>query len=220
MEAAPRFEAGKLLDLERLGRAKAELDPFPYLIVPSFIRSEVLQELIRDFPRLEGPRNHAVGVVEHGPTFDALLTEIAAPAFSRLLGEKLGYPGLEHLPHNVSVRAFCEPSDGHIHTDHWSKVVTVLLYPNLGWDDRAGRLRILRSAHDLEDYAAEAPPLDGTLLAFRRGRRSYHGHHSYAGPRRVVQVSWLRRSSLARAWQGAARAVTHARKRLGLHASA
>jgi len=33
----------------------------------------------------------------------------------------------------------------------------------------------------------------------------------------VVQVSWLRTHRLARAAQGLARRVTHARKRLGIH---
>ena len=115
------------------------------------------------------------------------------------------------------MRGRCERSDGNIHTDHWSKVVTVLIYPNEQWADAGGRLRLLRSADDLEDYAAEVSPIDGTLLAFRRSDRSYHGHARFDGERRIIQISWLRRSPFARSMQWLARRRTHWMKRLGLH---
>ena len=54
-----------------------------------------------------------------------------------------------------------------------------------------GRLRILRSKSDLNDYAAEVPPTAGTLLAFRRGEESWHGHETFVGPRRVIQLNWV-----------------------------
>jgi len=205
-----------LLDLERLAAAKAEHEPFSFLVVPQFLRPEAIPAVQADFPRVEGPRNRKLGSVPHGPVFDQLLEELGSPEFARLIGEQLGYPGLEKLPQDISVRAECEASDGNVHTDHWSKCVTVLVYPNLGWEAKGGRLRFLRS-QDVEDYAAEVAPSDGTLVAFRRNERSYHGHLPYVGTRRVVQVSWLRSNALARFAQGLARYTTHAMKRLGLH---
>ena len=50
---------------------------------------------------------------------------------------------------------------------------------------------MLRSATDLEDVVAEVPPLEGTLLAFRRSDNSFHGHKSFVGPRRVIQLNWV-----------------------------
>ena len=79
------------------------------------------------------------------------------------------------------MRKFCESSDGNIHTDHKSKVITVLVYFNTDWDEQAGQLRLLRSRTDIEDYAAEVPPAGGTLLAFRRTRNSWHGHKRFVG---------------------------------------
>jgi hypothetical protein len=216
LDAATRSDREPLLDLERLAQAKPETEPFHYLVVPGFLRPEAIEAVQADFPKLEGPRNHKVGAAPHGPAFDQLLEDLASPAFARLLGEKLGFPGLESLPQNVSVRTECEASDGNVHTDHWSKCVTVLVYPNRGWDSEGGRLRFLRS-EDLEDYAAEVIPSDGTMVAFRRDDRSFHGHHPYVGTRRVVQVSWLQSSRIARLAQGIARRTTHAMKRLGLH---
>jgi len=49
----------------------------------------------------------------------------------------------------------------------------------------------LRSKDNLDDYAAEVPPTAGTLLAFRRGERSWHGHETFVGPRRVIQLNWV-----------------------------
>lgn len=206
-----------ILDLDRLASAKAEHDPFDFLVVPHFIRTEALSEVIGDFPALGGPRNHPVEGTAYGPAFARLLEELEGGDFLRLLGGQLGVERLASLPSNVTVRGFCEQSDGHIHTDHWSKVVTALLYPCGEWNAPGGKLRLLRSPENLDDYLVEVPPGAGTLVAFRRSARSYHGHSSHEGERRVVQVSWLRKNPVARLLQALARQGTHFVKRIGLH---
>ncbi len=206
-----------IVDLDRLAAASPAHTPFDYLVVPGFIRDDALPDVMRDFPTLDGPRNHDVEGTTYGPAFGALLAELEDARFLQLLGDHLGVEALASLPRNVTVRGFCEASDGNIHTDHWSKVVTALLYPTPEWPAAGGRLRLLRSATSLDDYLEEVPPGGGTLVAFRRSDCSYHGHAPHEGERRVVQVSWLRRSAVARALQGAARRGTHWMKRLGLH---
>ena len=91
-------------------------------------------------------------------------------------------------------RAGCERAfavahtDGKIHTDSKTKIITVLLYMNdKSWPSDTGRLRILRNGTDLEDYADEVEPAGGTLIVFKRSDKSWHGHHSYEGPRRAIQ---------------------------------
>ena len=69
-----------------------------------------------------------------------------------------------------------QKKDGSIHTDSKTKIITVLLYLNEAWDAAGGRLRLLRSGTDLENYVAELPPSNGTLLIFRRSDNSWHGH--------------------------------------------
>src|SRR5579859_7380463 len=64
-------------------------------------------------------------------------------------------------PTTTTVRGQCSPKDGKIHTDSLSKIITVLLYMNPGWEQAGGRLRLLRSGNDLEDMIAEVPPLEG-----------------------------------------------------------
>ena len=87
-------------------------------------------------------------------------------------------------------RGFCEATDGQIHTDHRSKIVTLLIYFNADWPSPDGRLRLLRSASDLDDYVQEVPPRAGTLIGFRRSDKSFHGHRAFIGERRILQISW------------------------------
>jgi hypothetical protein len=62
---------------------------------------------------------------------------------------------------------------------------------NSEWEEAGGRLRLLRSAGDIEDVLVEVPPQEGTLIAFRRSDNSYHGHKPFIGPRRVIQLNWV-----------------------------
>jgi SM-20-related protein len=67
----------------------------------------------------------------------------------------------------------------------------VLIYMNESWEQAGGRLRLLRSADNLNDILIEVPPVAGTLLAFKRSDNSWHGHEPFAGERRVIQFNWL-----------------------------
>ena len=97
------------------------------------------------------------------------------------------------------MRKFCERTDGHIHTDHKSKVITVLgLLPTIrNGTQTAAACRILRSSSSLEDYTAEVKPLGGRLLAFHRTDWSWHRHKKFVGERRMLQYNFLSRSKLA-----------------------
>ena len=53
------------------------------------------------------------------------------------------------------------------------------------------RLRLLRGADNLDDYVAEVPPYGGTLLAFKRSDKSWHGHKPISGQRRAIQLNWV-----------------------------
>ncbi len=207
----------EMLDIDNLRGVESHRDPFNFLVVPGFLKPNALDEVVADFPVLTEPRNHKLAGLKYGPGFARLLEELGDPSWVSLVGEKLGVPDLSSLPCNITVRGFCEASDGHIHTDHWSKVATVLVYANHEWTASGGCLRILRSESDLEDFVCEVAPDGGMMVAFARSPRSFHGHHKHVGRRRVIQVSWLRPNAVAQAWQGLARRGTQLAKRLGLH---
>ncbi len=197
-----------LLNLEALRDAQLQTDPFDYLVVPGFLSREVLTRVNADYPAIETAANHALENLQFGAEFAALMNEMQGPEFAEALGEKFDMD-LASLPSTVTVRKFCERTDGNIHTDHKSKVITALLYFNESWEHEDGQLRMLRSKDNIEDYAAQVPPLGGSLLAFRRTDHSWHGHTQFVGERRMVQLNYLDQSPLAIAAQRVSRFGTH-----------
>ena len=191
----PRL-ATPLLNLDKLAAAPLQRDPYDYLVVPGFLDQSVVEAINADYPKIPSADNKDYEPYDRGPTFDAFITALTSPAMCKALSEKFGVD-LSDSTTTVTVRTFSELSDGNIHTDHWSKLITVLVYFNDGWEGEGGQLRILRSKDDIEDYAAQIPPLAGSLMAFRRCDHSYHGYVRYQGPRRMVQMSWNRPSSTA-----------------------
>ena len=205
----------EILDLDALDAARLERDPFDYLVVTDFVRAEVRRSLEDDFPQLAGPGNHDVEQLAYGPSFAKFLEELRSPETARRLGARFGV-ALEALPTNLTVRRFAQASDGNIHTDSWTKVVTVLVYFNREWPHAIGALRLTRSPDDIEDYGAEVPPLSGTLLAFRRTDRSFHGHKPFEGERRTLQMSYVQPAAGARVALQIKRLTTRTLKRLHL----
>lgn len=201
-----------LIDLGAIRAAEMQRDPFDFLVVPDAIPRAQLARINGDYPAIERPGNLSLEDLEVKGQFAALLAEIESPAFAAAIGEQFDLD-LSASPITVTVRKFCEKSDGNIHTDHRSKVVTVLFYFNEDWSGDAGRLRMLRSPTDIEDYAAEVPPNGGTMLAFRRTDHSWHGHKTFVGERRMMQVNFLRSGRLARWRQQVDRMGTRAVKR-------
>ena len=197
-----------LINLKAVREAELHTDPFDYMVVPDFLSPDILTRVNADYPAIETAANHALENLQYGPVFENLMEELRAPAFATTLGERFDMD-LASLPTTVTVRKFCERTDGNIHTDHKSKVITVLVYFNEHWDHPDGQLRMLRSKGNIEDYVAQVPPLGGTLLAFRRTGHSWHGHTRFVGERRMVQLNYLDESPLAVAAQRVSRFGTH-----------
>jgi hypothetical protein len=190
-------DAMSMFDLEAFHAKPVQHAPFDYLVVPGFIRPDALEALNRDYPQIDGPGNMAAGELDSGPAFSQLLTTLQGPAFAALVGDKFDVD-LSGCTATIAVRRYCEATDGNIHTDHRSKVITLLLYFNPTWDHAGGKLRMLNSARDMEDYTEEVTPSGGALLAFRRTDHSYHGHTSFVGERRMLQVSWTKGGHVSR----------------------
>ncbi len=113
-----------------------------------------------------------------------------APSSRRPSAEKFDVD-LEGRPKMCSLRGYTRAKDGQIHTDSKDKIITVLLYLNENWQQPGGRLRVLRDGHNVDNFAAEVAPDQGTLLIFKRSDSSWHGHHPFEGPRRSLQMNWM-----------------------------
>jgi hypothetical protein len=143
-------------------------DPFEYIVVPGFLRSDRFAEILADYPDVPGPGSHPPAELSIRGHFQALMEELRGPEFQAAIERKFEI--------DLSGRP---------------TMYTVRLYMNELWQSDAGRLRLLRSPEDIEDYVAEVPPNGGTLLVFRRSENSWHGHKPTSGPRRAVQLNWV-----------------------------
>jgi SM-20-related protein len=207
-----------LTRLDALDAAELQTDPFDYIVVPDFLPADMLKLVNADYPQISSAANHELRDLHYGRRFEEFLQELQADEFKAHLGKKFDVD-LNDNPTTITVRKYCERTDGNIHTDHASKIITVLVYFNEEWGSEGvgGCLRMLRSPSDIEDYTAEVEPLGGTLLAFRRTDHSWHGHKQFVGERRMLQYNFLSNAILARISQKVSRASTHFGKRvLGL----
>ncbi len=179
-----------LINFDALARAPLAREPFTYTVAPDLVSPAAAAEIRADFPVIADSGLLPVEATRGGPSFKEFLNEIGGPDFARALGEKFGVD-LMHRSKMITVRGRCAAKDGRIHTDSRAKFVTVLFYFNEPWEAQGGRLRILRSATDLNDAIAEVPPEAGTMIAFRRSDNSFHGHEPYEGVRRYVMMNWM-----------------------------
>ncbi len=122
---------------------------------------------------------------------------------------------LTNRPDMITVRGRCSEKDGKIHTDSETKIITILIYMNSGWESAGGRLRLLCSGNNLDDVILEVPPTEGTLLAFRRSNNSWHGHKPFSGPRRAIQFNWVMSEAVVRCEQNRHRVSSWVKKLRG-----
>ena len=202
-----------LLNLAAFEQTPLQRDPFDFLVASGVMSPEALDQINNDYPAIDIPANFKPGDLDYGPAFQQLLDEIDSAEFQAAVERKFGV-SLDNTEKTVTVRKYSEMSDGNIHTDHWSKVITVLFYFNREWHQEGGQLRLLRSKNDIDDYVAQAAPLGGTMIAFRRSNNSFHGYKRFKGERRMIQVNWVRSGRLAWYAQRLARFGTHTGKRL------
>jgi hypothetical protein len=178
------------LDIDKFRAARLERDPFSFTIVPGFLRAESVKAVNATFPPIAQGGSFPVQALDAGMAIKDVIDELDGPEFEAAIAEKFAID-LAGKPKMYSLRGHVRAKDGKIHTDSTDKIITVLLYLNESWPHAGGRLRLLRDGIDLENYAAEVPPDNGTLLVFRRSTSSWHGHPPFEGPRRALQMNWM-----------------------------
>ncbi len=179
------------INLDALRATPVTQAPYPYLIVPNFVKAEVMDAIEADYPKSELPGSLPLGSLHYGPNFKRFVDEIRGAEMTAIMAEKFNID-LATRPTMITARSQCRATDGQIHTDSTTKLITVLIYMNGKWEKPGGRLRLLNSPDNLNDAFAEVPPNQGTLLAFRNQPNAWHGHESFEGPRRAIQLNWVR----------------------------
>ncbi len=189
-----------LLDLAAFAATPVSQDPFTHVVVPGFVPQPGLDAVVSGLPALAKGGSFPTSGLRLGGTANTLMAELDGPGFRGAVAEKFGLE-LEGAPTMITLRGQSREKDGRIHCDSGAKRVTVLLYLNpdtADWARQDGCLRLLRGPDNLDDYAVEVPPVNGTLLVFPNGPTTWHGHRQFVGRRFVVQMNWMTTDSKAK----------------------
>ncbi|BAJ79809.1 MULTISPECIES: 2OG-Fe(II) oxygenase [Alphaproteobacteria] len=192
--------ASPVVDFEGLAATETSADPFPHLVMRGFVRPERLTSVVADLPPLGARGSFPIESVRLGPNAAQLMDEMKGERMRQIIAGKFGLD-LDGAPVMLTLRGRTDARDGKIHCDSIAKRVTILLYLNPAseaWARQDGCLRLLRGPDDLEDYAVEVPPVDGTLLVFPNGPTTWHGHRTYVGKRYTVQMNYMTTDAKAR----------------------
>ena len=188
------------LDFAAFARAPIADDPFRHLVVPNFVPPAVLTEVIATLPDIAGGGSYPPSALRLRGAAATLIRDLEGRQLRDAVADRFGLD-LTGSRTMLTVRGRTREKDGRIHTDSTAKLVTILLYLNPAsaeWSRREGCLRLLRGPDDLEDYAVEVPPVDGTLLVFPNGPTTYHGHKTFVGRRYAIQLNYMADGAKAR----------------------
>jgi len=188
------------LDYARFLATPVATDPFPHIVVQDFVPPATLRTVVADLPAMGKRGSFPLGSLSLGPQAQALTDELEGPRLRAAIAEKFGLD-LASAPTMLTLRGRTNERDGYIHCDSTAKRVTVLLYLNPAsetWAEHEGCLRLLRGPDDVEDYAVQVPPVDGTLLVFPNGPATWHGHKRFTGQRYSVQLNYMTTDAKAR----------------------
>jgi SM-20-related protein len=188
------------LDYGALMATPVATDPFQHVVVPNFVPPAFLANIQAGLPEMASGGSYPPTSLKLGSAAASLIQQMEGLELRNAIAAKFGLD-LHGAPVMLTMRGRTRDKDGRIHTDSTAKRVTVLLYLNPqteAWAKQEGCLRLLRSATDLEDYAVEVPPVNGTLLVFPNGPTTWHGHRTFVGKRHAIQLNYMANDDRAR----------------------
>ncbi len=188
------------LDFAALRATPVARDPFEHVVVANFVPSAALGAVVRDLPPIGKGGSFPPELVRLGPAARDLVQALEGPELRAAIAEKFGLD-LSDAPTMLTLRGWTREKDGRIHCDSTAKRVTVLLYLNPegeSWREHQGCLRLVRGPDDIEDFAVEVPPVNGTLLVFPNGPTTWHGHKQFVGQRYSIQLNYMTTDQSAR----------------------
>lgn len=182
---------GGILDFDVLRGAETRTEPYSYFVAAGALTHDESASVRADYPAIDKPGYLPLSKLDSTGAFERLMADLNSDELAEVLSEKFGVD-FTQKPRMITVRRLSQKSDGPIHNDSKSKILTMLTYLNAEWDGTgAGCIRVLNGPDDFDDFAEEVPPLEGYVFAFLRSDNSWHGHLPFDGERYVVQTTFL-----------------------------
>ena len=179
-----------ILNWDHIQQAPMSLDPYPHFIVEQAVCDSSKKSVSDSFPAMSFAGLTPLSHVNNTGSFQQLMDDLQSNELKSIIGEKLQMD-LTDMPPLVTVRGFARQRDGRIHVDTPDKKVSILLYLNDEWQHDAGRLRVLRNGHNLDNYVLEITPLMGRMFVFKVTDNCWHGHKPLQAERRAVMLNYM-----------------------------
>jgi len=181
--------SSSIINYDAINTAPVEYAPYPHLGIENAFNQEHHSALLADFPKINKGGSFPLESDSTKGAFVKLIDEIRGDQFRQALAKKFDVD-LQDKPIIITARGFSRAKDGQVHTDSKTKLITILLYVNDGWESANGRLRILNSGN-LDDVKTEFSSSIGQMIAFKVTDNCWHGYHSYEGQRQALQINYL-----------------------------
>ncbi len=178
-----------IIDYTAIENASVVSEPFPFFGLEDAFDSDAHAALLADFPKIDSGGSFPLENIVITGAVARLVEEIKSDQFRDLMAKKFDVD-LNDKPLVITARGFSREKDGRNHTDSKTKLITILLYVNDGWESPNGRLRMLNS-DNIDDYAQEFSSSIGQLIAFKVTDNCWHGYQSYEGKRQSLQINYL-----------------------------
>ena len=78
------------INLEALRATPVKNGPFPYLIVPHFVRGDAMDKMEQDYPDVKIPGSVPLPSLTYGQNFRRFMEEIRGPEMTSIIAEKFG----------------------------------------------------------------------------------------------------------------------------------
>jgi hypothetical protein len=182
---------GGMMDFDALRRAETKREPYSYFVADGALTEDESANVREAYPDINKPGYLPLSKLQGSEAFNRLIEDLQSEELAQVLTDKFGVDFTDK-PRMITVRRLSQKSDGPIHNDSKSKILTMLTYLNAEWDGTgAGCIRVLNGPEDFEDFTEEVPPLAGHVFAFLRDDNSWHGHLPFEGERFVIQTTFL-----------------------------
>ncbi len=178
-----------IIDYAAIENVSVNQAPYPYFGIENVFAESSHQALLNDFPTINNGGSLPLDAITVEGELARLVDEIKSDQFRQVMAKKFDVD-LDDKPIVITARGFSRQRDGQNHTDSKTKLITVLLYVNDGWESPNGRLRML-NGDDINDCVAEFSSSIGQMIAFKVTDNCWHGYQSYEGQRQSLQINYL-----------------------------
>ena len=188
------FDADGLLGFARdHAQAYREASPYPHIVIDNFFPSDVLEEVLTEFPgnsneiwkRFKDARHTKLlskGDVSLSPSIRHVLAQLRSGEFISFLEALTGVKGVVADPHNGGCHQTNPGGFLEVHVDaSWNDRlalytgINMFVYLNQNWDESFGGHLELWDAKG-ERCVSRILPAFNRVVIFSSGEQTYHGH--------------------------------------------